>query len=319
MANVNMQELREQILSIVKKEGPILPAQISQKVVSNVLFTSAILSDLVRQNQVQISKAKIGNSPVYYVKGQEHKLSILYKHLGERPRKIYDLLKEKKILRDKDLEPWQRVAVREIKDFASVLNVNYNNQREIFWRWYLMPDGEAKQVIISLLKGENSQPETKDKPQEKKNEEKLLKKDIKERKEQENKLEKINELEKEKTKSEHQKNLKEDKKPEISEFYGLVNTYFTENRVRVIEEKVLRKNTDYEFLVEIPSALGNLKYFVKAKNKKKINDSELNMAYTLGEKQKLPTLILSTGELTRKAERYMESELKGLIFKKLKE
>jgi len=79
MAEFNMQELKSQILELVKKEGPVLPVQISQKVASNILFTSAILSDLVRQNQVKISKAKIGNSPVYYVKGQESKLQMLYK------------------------------------------------------------------------------------------------------------------------------------------------------------------------------------------------------------------------------------------------
>ncbi|MDP2909106.1 MAG: hypothetical protein Q8N77_04850, partial [Nanoarchaeota archaeon] len=95
MGNIDIHALKNQILEIVRKEGPILPAQISQKVISNVLFTSAILSDLSAQGQVKLSKAKIGSSPVYYAKGQEPKLQMLYKHLGEKPRKIYDILKEK--------------------------------------------------------------------------------------------------------------------------------------------------------------------------------------------------------------------------------
>lgn len=297
MNNFNIQELRDKILEIVKKEGPILPAQVSQKVVSNVLFTAAILSDLVRQGQVQISKARIGNSPVYYAKGQEPKLQMLYKHLGEKPRKVYEILKEKRILRDKELESWQRVAVREIKDFAIMLSVNYHTGQEIFWKWYMTPDEEAKQKIIDVLKKE----EPKEKEETKKKEE-LPKKEPK----------------KEEKKEEKQAKLKEDKKIERKdEFYGLINLFFTENRINIIEEKALRKNTEYEFIIEVPSTVGNLKYFVKARNKRKVSDSELNMAYTLGEKKKLPTIVISTGDLTKKAEKYLE-ELEGLVFKKIK-
>ena len=302
MADFNVQELRNQILEIVKKEGPILPSQVSQKVVSNILFTSAILSDLVRQDQIKISKAKIGNSPVYYVKGQEAKLQMLHKHLSEKPKKIYELLKEKKLLRDKELESWQRVAVREIKDFAMMLNVNYHTGQEVFWKWYLTPDEEAKQKIIDLLKKE--MPKKKEELPKKKEE--LPKKEQKKEEKQE------------KLKEEKQAKPQEEKKSEkIDEFYGLINTFFTENRVKILEEKALRKNTEYEFVVEIPSALGNLKYFVKAKNKKKVGDAELNMEYTRGERKKLPTLFISTGELTKKAEKYLET-LKGLVFKKIK-
>lgn len=295
MADFNLQGLKNQILEIVKKEGPILPSQVSQKVTSNVLFTSAILADLVRQNQVKISKARIGNSPVYYVKGQEHKLQMVYKHLGEKPRKIYDILKEKKVLRDKELEPWQRVAVREIKDFAIMLNVNYNTGQEVFWKWYLTPEEEAKQKIIDVLKKE--MPEEKPK---KEGETRLKKEEPKKEK-----------------KEEKQTRLKKEEKPEM-EFYGSINTYLIENKIRILEEKALRKNMEYEFIVEIPSNLGDLKYFVKAKNKKKISDSELNMAYASGERKKLPTIFISAGELTKKAEKYLEMHLKGLVFKKIK-
>lgn len=302
MADFNVQELRNQILEIVKKEGPILPAQISQKVVSNVLFTSAILSDLVRQNQIKISKARIGNSPVYYIKGQEYKLQMLYKHLGEKPRKIYELLKEKKILRDKELESWQRVAIREIKDFAMMLNVNFNTGQEVFWKWYMTPDEEAKQKITEILKKEMPKQKEQKKEEPKEEPKKEIKKETK----------------KEPEKKEKQIKIKEDKKPSVDEFYAVVNRYLTENRVKILEEKTLRKNTEYDFIVEIPSALGNLRYFVKVKNKKRISDSELNMAYTQGERKKLPTMFISTGDLTKKAEKYLEMHLKGLVFKKMK-
>lgn len=290
MADFNIQELRNQILEIVKKEGPILPSQISQKVVSNILFTSAILSDLVRQNQVLISKARIGNSPVYYAKGQEPKLQMLYKHLGETPRKMYDMIKSKKIIRDKELESWQRVSIREIKDFAIMLNVNSQAGQEVFWKWYMTPDEEAKQKIAEILKKE--MPKKKEEPPKK-------------------------EAKKEPEKKEKQTKIKEEKKPSADEFYAAINRYLTENRINILEEKILRKNTEYEFIIEVPSALGNLRYFVKVRNKKKISDSELNMAYTQGERKKLPTMFISTGDLTKKAEKYLDTHLRGLVFKKI--
>lgn len=297
MADFNLQELRNQILEMVKKEGPILPSQISEKVVSNILFTSALLSDLVRQNQILISKARIGNSPVYYAKGQEPKLQMLYKHLGETPRKVYDLIKSKKILRDKELESWQRVSIREIKDFAIMLNVNSQAGQEVFWKWYMASDEEAKQKIAEILKKE--MPKKKEEAPKKKEE--LPKK----------------EPEKVPEKKEKQTKIKEEKKLIVDEFYATVNRYLTENRVRILEEKTLRKKSEYEFIVEVPSALGNLRYFVKVKNKKKIGDAELNMAYNQGERKKLPTMFISTGTLTKKAEKYLEAHLQGLIFKKI--
>ncbi len=303
MANIDVQALKNQILEIVKKEGPVLPAQISQKVVSNILFTSALLSDLASQDQVRMSKAKIGGSPVYYVKGQEHKLQMLYKHLGEKPRKIYDLLKEKRILRDKELEPWQRVAVREIKDFSVMITVNHQGAQEIFWKWYLTRDEEAKSMITETIK--------KEMPEE------LKKEELKPEPKEELKKEPAKELKPE-TKEDIIKEKKEIVRKHVTDrFYGMLNTYFSDNRIVILEEQALRKNTEYEFVIGIPSALGNLKYFVKAKNKKKISDAELNMAYTTGERKKLPTIFMSTGDMTKKAEQYLETHLKGLVFKKV--
>jgi len=310
MANIDVQALKNQILEIVKREGPVLPAQVSQKVVSNILFTSAILSDLASQDLVRMSKAKIGGSPVYYVKGQEPKLQMLHKHLSEKPRKIFELLREKKILRDKELEPWQRVAVREIKDFSVMIIVNHQGEQETFWKWYLVHDEEAKKTITETLKKEMpvlEEPKKEElKPEPK---EEIKKEPVKELKK-----EPAKEL-KQEPKEEHKKEIV--KKPTSDRFYGMLNTYFSDNRIIIFEEQALRKNTEYEFVIGIPSALGNLKYFVKAKNKKKISDAELNMAYTTGERKKLPTIFMSTGDMTKKAEQYLETHLKGLVFKKI--
>ena len=87
-------------------------------------------------------------------------------NLNDKEKKAFDLLQQSKVLRDIEQEPVIRVALREIKDFAIPLNVNYNNNKEIFWKWYLTSNGEAEQLIKQKL-------ELFEKPIEKKIEEKV--------------------------------------------------------------------------------------------------------------------------------------------------
>src|SRR3989338_11356370 len=107
---INIPDLKNKILSYVTLNGPCLPVQLSKQIHSNILFAGAVLSELVANQKIKISTAKVGCSPVYYVGGQENKLSMLYSHLHEKEKKAYDLLKENNVLYDRALEPWQRVA-----------------------------------------------------------------------------------------------------------------------------------------------------------------------------------------------------------------
>ncbi|MEM4267037.1 MAG: hypothetical protein QW404_03210, partial [Candidatus Nanoarchaeia archaeon] len=94
--------------------------------------------------------------------------------------------------------------------------------------------------------------------------------------------------------------------------------YFSDARIKVLEENVVRKNLELNFVVSIPSSVGPLRFFVIAKNKKTITDSELSMAYSQSQLRKLPVLFLSNGDLSKKAASYLEANLKGyLSFKKI--
>src|SRR3989338_6511377 len=136
-----MQEIRNKILEMIKLRGPSLPVQISKQIGTNSIMAGAILATLLEQKYLKISNAKIGGSPVYYIEGQENRLGgVLYSHLKEIHRKVYDLLKQNLVLEDVALEPWQRVALRELGDFAKKLTI-YTG--EIFWKWHLISDKEA--------------------------------------------------------------------------------------------------------------------------------------------------------------------------------
>ncbi len=315
----NALKLRDEVMDFVRSKGPVLPVHVGGRFGFNTIISSAVLSDLVSRGLVKFSNAKIGGSPIYFVSGQEPKLQILYKYLGEKPRKIFDMLRDSRVLRDKSLEPWQRVAIREIKDFSVMLKVNYAGNEEIFWKWYLTSDAEAKTLIAEIIKSEIL-------PVEEKKEE-AIPEHVNEAPLQNMgpvEPESINEPVKE-----PQKDLKlEDKKVDrpkrskkqrqTNDFYDSVKSYFADARIKVLEEKTVRKNLEFNFVVNIPSSVGPLKFFVIAKNKKVINDVELSLAYSQSQLKKLPILFLSTGDISKKATSYLEANLKGyLSFKKI--
>jgi len=157
-------ETNDKILELIKVKGPVVPSNISKDINYDILMTSAHLSDLSSQNKLKISNIKIGSSPLYYLPGQESSLQNFSHHMHEKEKKAFDLLKEKKILRDNKLEPVIRVALREIKDFAVQLIVTYQDNKEIFWKWYLIGKEEAEKLTKAILLDKESKKETK--PQE---------------------------------------------------------------------------------------------------------------------------------------------------------
>ena len=142
---------RETILRFIQTNGPILPAKIAKLLNTEILLASAQLSELVDNKKLRISNTKVGGSPLYYLEGQERRLQEFTDNLNEKDRQAVTLLKEKKVTKDRDLEPLMRVSMRAIKDFAVPLQVTYNNQKQLFWKYYLVDGDEAQEIIKSYL------------------------------------------------------------------------------------------------------------------------------------------------------------------------
>ena len=282
-------DTRDKILEFIKKNGPVLPVQISKEIGSNILMASAHLAELTASNKLKISTIKVGGSPLYYLPGQEIALQKFTANMNDKEKKAFDLLSQSKILRDSEQEPVIRVALREIKDFAIPLNVNYGNNREIFWKWYLTSNETAEQLIKSKL-------DILEKPIEKKIEEKPL----------EN-------IQKQEIKAE-QKERKKYKTRVEDNFLNNITKFFEKNKINIISSEIIKRNSEIDFVVEIPSVVGNLQYYCKAKNKKKISDSDLSNAYVRAQLKRLPVIFLSTGELSAKAQEMVGKELKNLNF-----
>ena len=297
-------ETRDKILEIVKVKGPVLPVQISKEIGSNILMASAHLAELTASNRLKISTIKVGGSPLYYLPGQEEMLQKYIANMNDKEKKAYDSLQQNKILRDIEQEPVIRVALREIKDFAIPLNVNHNNNKEIFWKWYLINNEEAEQLIKSKL---NIQ-----KPIEKKIEQKAIQKETPSEIE-EKQIQPIQKQLKEKTKEsrKHKPREKED------EFLNIITKFFEKNKINVISSEIIKKKSEMDFIVEIPSVVGNLQYYCKARNKKRISDSDLSNAYVKGQMKRLPVIVLSPGDLSAKAQEMLAKELNNITFKKI--
>ncbi len=311
MANKNkVAEVKEKILEYVKENGPLLPTDISKHMGGNLIFASAILSELVSNKVLRMSDSKIGGSRLYYFPGQEEKLVKVHDYLSERPRKAFDLLKENKVLRDSYCEPWERVALREIKDFAMPLTVKAGDVEELFWKWFTVSDEEADGIIKGVL--ESPAPKEELKQEEiviEAAEEPIIAEAVVE----ETPKKKV----KRKKKEEAQEVLQLGALHSEDEFTSSVLNFFSSSNIFVIDQKLLKRDKEINFVIEFPSVIGKNCYYVKARNKKRISDKEISEAFDEAKQENLPLLFLSNGELTKKAQGYISNNMRGIVFKQI--
>ncbi|MEK6984664.1 MAG: hypothetical protein AABX33_08880 [Nanoarchaeota archaeon] len=297
-------ETRDKILEFIKLKGPVLPVQIAKEIGSNILMASAHLAELTASKRLKISSIKVGGSPLYYLSGQEAMLQKFVGNMNDKEKKAFDLLSQNKVLRDSEQEPVIRVSLREIKDFAVPLNVNHNNNREIFWKWYLTHNEEAELIIKKSL-------QIPEKPVENRLEEQAVER-VTEVQQQELKPQEIQKgINPKKESRKYKPREKED------DFFRDIIKFFEKNKIKVVNSEVIKRNSEIEFIVEVPSVVGDLQYYCKARNKKRISDYDLSQAYVKGQLKRLPVLVLSPGELTAKAQEIIGKELSNLTFKKV--
>lgn len=358
---------RDKILQMVRMRGPLLPAQINKEVKTNVLFASAMLAELVSTGNLVVSHLKIGGSPLYYSHGQEARLESFLNHLNEKDQITYRRLKAERIFYDREQDLLTRVSVRNIKDFAKPLEVEAGEQKFLFWKWYLLPQQEAEQLIkeklirMQVLPQEEVQApqvqsppspvqvvETPPQPVSEVKEqlqqplvpsaterEQLIqdlersKRAIFERLQQkpvvkkpESKQTVLKERDKEKPAEEPEVEKPEQlninaAKLDDDEFLKQIKKYFSKNNIAILNLKLIRKNSEFDFEIVIPSAVGNLLYYCKAKNKKRCNDGDLSSAYIRAQSTKLPILFLTTGEITKNASLLLKSEFKNMTIQQL--
>jgi hypothetical protein len=134
---------REKILSILRMKGPNIPVYIAQETGLSMLFASAFLSELLSDKLIKMSHMRVGNSPIYFVQGQESQIERFSSYLKSKEKDAFLLIQDKKFLKDSEQSPAIRVALRGIKDFA----FPFRRNNEIFWRYLTSSESEFKNNI----------------------------------------------------------------------------------------------------------------------------------------------------------------------------
>lgn len=333
---------REMVYSLIASQGPMLPSQVKQHSHRDLIFIQAFLADLTSSKRLRVSHLKIGGSPLYYALGQEAKLQNFAGHLKGIEKEAYELLKDHKLIRADELDPQTRVALSMIKDYSKPIEAQFKEGNVLFFKWYLLSNEDAGIIIRKqYLKQEHKTEETIEPTPE------PIKEEIKQSLEKEVETvtvtkNVIEEVQKE-PEVDHKTEPARQEKAETSknyskfavarddlhikeqqsklwvddiedEFFQLIKQEFKKRNIEVDNVTITRKNSELDLIILVPSAIGNVRYFCKAKNKKKVNDGDFASAYLQGQNHKLPVLFLTTGESTKKALTLLETDFKGMSF-----
>jgi len=288
----------DQVIRIVATKGPLLPIQISKELGCNTLVAGALLSQLVEQKRVFVSSIKIGGSPLYYVNEQKYKLQDFAKYLNEKDKRTYELLRQKKILRDSEQPPLIRVSLRAVKDFAIPLEVTFGDVKEIFWKWYLLSDDDARELIRQHLKIDEKTRE-RQKNEEEKKEEKAIEKPL------------STFVSKEEQKTVEPK----EQKATTDSFLSEITNFLKSKGITIKNFEIKKKNSEIELTLIVPSAVGQIEYYCKAKDKKRVDEGDISSTYLQGQLKRLPAMLLTRGEMTKKAKELVAKDIKISVIK----
>lgn len=332
---VDVNEVKNRIVNILKAKGPSLPVQISRELRMETIFISAFLGELLNEKRIKTSNLRVGGTPLYLLEGQEIQLENFQKYLHPKEQEAFLLLKNSRILKDSSQEPAIRVAIRAIKDFA----ISFKNNEEIYWRYLTVTEDEVKNILEPKLEIKEEIPEV---INEKKPEVKIeikeegKKTEIKEEipEEKEKKIEiKIPKVRKPREKSEqkiqetrelteftnplaNKIEIKPEKVKPKSEFVLKVIHSLEKNNFKILEEKEYNKK-EFNCIAQINTELGPIAFLTQGKDKKTISDQDLDKLLRQAQSLPLPALMLIPGTLSRKALEYQQKYYSILKVKKI--
>lgn len=276
--------VREKIINFLRIRGPSLPVHISRETGLSILFASAFLSELYSEKEVNISNLRVGSSPLYFIPGHEAKLENFSQYLKNKEKEAFILLKENKFLKDSELHPAIRVALKEIKDFA----VPFTKEGEIYWRFFTtsleeFQEEKKKEIIEEIPKIiENL------------NEKEI----IEETKEERTESSEVEEQEIKKKKTERHKyktKTKNQNKKKDENFFNKIKEFLSGKGIEILDIKNF-KNEEAVLKIQKDDKEELLFIF----NKKKITEKEILKAGKIALESKMEYSILFLGEVSKK-------------------
>jgi len=307
-------QTKEKIISFIEMRGPSLPVHIGKEINTSILFTSAFLSELISEKRLKISNLKVGNSSLYFIAGQEPHLEEFSQHLKSKEKDAFELLKQKRILRDSEQHPAIRVALQAIKDFA----IPFKKDNQIYWKYLTVSDQELinkikensypqeghKGKIFSNLTSEKSQIKEMPATNEIKKQIEIDKKESMIKHEQ--KTSKVEIPLQVKTKNENRPSVVGLKK-KISvkkgdKFFNRVKEFLLKSSIEILDVEDASKDN---LILKIK--INNREKLLVAYNKKKIDENDIIKAHKKSLELDLEYIILSLGEPSKKMNEFIEA------------
>jgi len=324
-------DYRTKIQAMVE-QSPVQPQAVAKELSTNSMLASAMLSEMSEKGLVKVSAMKVGSSPLYYHPEHPEHLLGYVTSLNEKDRRTVATLQMHSVVRDNAQDPLTRVSLRTIKDFARQLDVTIDGTKEMFWKFYLLTDDQATEAIKQMLQpapAPAAAPKVR-KPRAKKVVAEASSAAVPA-------LAPVSQPAI--AASQHavapqpvivpasMLTIPQAEVPAAAPgapafaviddpFLDKIRSFFNGNNITVIEEIVLKKKSEYDFLVQLASPVGHLHYYCKAKNKAKIGEADLSHAYVQGQLKKLPVLFLTPGILTKPAQDILK-ELKSVTVKQV--
>ena len=287
-------QVKEKIISFIKMRGPSLPVHIGKEINTNILFTSAFLSELISEKRLKISRLKVGNSSLYFIPEQESLLEGFSQHLKSKEKEAFELLKQKRILKDSEQHPAIRVALREIKDFA----IPFKKNGELYWKYLKVSDME----LIELMKNEipvKSQTIKEKSPEKPIISEQIILPKKEEIKDKENYQSMVGLKKKIIKKDILNKKIYQKKN---DKFFNRVKEFLSKNSIEILDIEDASKDN----LILRIKINGKEKLLV-AYNKKKIDENDIIKAYKKSSELALEYIIISLGEPSKKINEFIEA------------
>ncbi|MGM5481431.1 MAG: hypothetical protein ACQESE_03395 [Nanobdellota archaeon] len=339
---------KNDIITLLKQKGPLVPTEIKSKVGGDTIIVGAILSEQTSKGVIKISHMKRGASPFYYLPGQEAQLEKHKELLDPKDQQTLDMLRERKVLQDASLELFHRVSLRRLKDFAKELNVNTIYGELLFWRYHLTREQEALDILEkrygnreekttkatapendTVKEHQSQQTQQEDNSQQARTDNAKSRHSDTEESDQESVTTSQSTTAQAKPISHrdtrrpsHSNNA--DTQQELSgqefeqtAFYQKAMNYFSNKNIKVLSQAQAAKNREYDFTILVGTDVGELKMFARAKSKKKLNEGDVAPALLKAKTKELPCLFLTDGEFTKKGLKLMEHEYKGLMIDQL--
>lgn len=277
--------MKEKIVDFIRENGPTLPVQIVSKTGGNSFVASAYLSDLVDKKEILQSEERVGSVPLYYLAGQE---DLLKKKIGELNAgvKTARSFQKKPVDETPELESKRKDFDRRLKQIEE----EESRRQEVKKKSALEKARELIKKTVELPKPKVEIPSPK--------------------------------IEVPKPKTEIPKPIERPRvaKPKVVEKVEEVDELsFSKRALEFLERlnvDVLQsdKLTDIsgECVVQAPSSVGPLKFYVKIWGKKRLNKSDIAESYALALEKKMPVIILTNGTVAKTAKKYLK-EVGGFV------